>query len=328
MPSPSPYETCEQCGFDAAEWNDLDTARTLDSAPALVRLWTDAMASGALNHRPDATTWSALEYVDHLRETLFAMRLLITLALESPGTDLGPTPDPAPPGPPRTLDPAITLDHFNAEAEALAIAVRGLAGERSEPAVVLAGEPHTIGWASRHAVHDLWHHLIDIAAIRVALGDATAQTSGAVAQLNVSGGGVPKLPVTQATIDRRGVVGDSQSARAHHGRPWQALCLWSEEVITTLRNEGHPIDAGSAGENITVRGLDWSALRAGTILEIGAVRCQLSAPAVPCSKNAQWFHDGDFGRILHDREPGMTRWYASVLRGGEIRPDDVVQVVS
>ena len=174
-------------------------------------------------------------------------------------------------------------------------------------------------------VHHLWHGLVSIADVRRAAGDGAPHQRGDVAGLHRSDGGVPKLPIESAEVGRRGVVGDVQAARVHHGRPWQALCLWSAEVIERLATDGHPITPGSAGENVTIAGLDWGALRAGTVIDLGAVRCQLSAPAVPCSKNARWFSDGDVGRIHHDRNPELTRWYASVLTPGSVAVgDDVV----
>lgn len=118
----------------------------------------------------------------------------------------------------------------------------------------------------------------------------------------------------------------AQAARMHHGRPWQALCLWSSQVIATLATEGHPIAAGSAGENVTVSGIDWATMRAGTIIDLGDVRCQLSGPAEPCSKNARWFVDGDYMRMDHQRHLGSSRWYASVLHPGVISVGDPVTI--
>ncbi len=106
------------------------------------------------------------------------------------------------------------------------------------------------------------------------------------------------------------------STTAGPGRPCACgVRRWS----TRLAAEGHPIEAGSAGENITIRGVDWSSMRGGAIIDIGSVRCQLSAPATPCSKNRRWFRDGDIGHMDHDLHPGWSRWYASVLRPGSIR---------
>ncbi|MGI8662979.1 MAG: MOSC domain-containing protein [Acidimicrobiales bacterium] len=156
---------------------------------------------------------------------------------------------------------------------------------------------------------------------------APAGGPGTVAGLFRSDGGVPKLAVDEADIDHRGIVGDRQATRAHHGRVWQALCLWSREVIDELRGEGHPIGPGRAGENVTIAGLDWAALRPGVQLRIGEAVAELSSYATPCVKNAQWFLGGDFDRMGHDRDPGISRIYASVITPGAVRLGDRVMVL-
>jgi MOSC domain-containing protein YiiM len=149
---------------------------------------------------------------------------------------------------------------------------------------------------------------------------------GTVAQLNVSDGGVPKVPVAEVEVGYRGAADDRQATRRHHGRPWQALCLWSAEVIEDLQAEGHPISPGAAGENVTLAGIDWPSLRPGTQLRVGEVLAELSAWAEPCQKNAQWFVDGDFRRMQHQRHPGSSRVYAWVREPGRIRTGDAVVV--
>ena len=176
-------------------------------------------------------------------------------------------------------------------------------------------------------VHRLWHGLVT----ELAPQQPTVALTGTVEQLNASGGGVPKTAIDRAVIGTRGVEGDVQKARVHHGRPWQALCLWSADVIAALQDEGHPIQAGSAGENITLSGIDWTQLRGGMRFRIGtgddAVACQLSLPAVPCSKNSAWFRDGNIDRMDHDLHPGSSRWYASVIETGVISPGDPIVTI-
>lgn len=149
-----------------------------------------------------------------------------------------------------------------------------------------------------------------------------------VHQINVSNGGVPKLPVDEAVIDGSGVVGDTQADRVNHGRPEQALCLYSLEVIEELQREGHPIAPGSAGENLTLSGLDWAGLGPGAGLRIGPeVEIEVTWYATPCEKNARWFRDGKFGRISETRHPGWARLYARVVRGGKVKTGDEVALV-
>ena len=147
-------------------------------------------------------------------------------------------------------------------------------------------------------------------------------------QINVSNGGVPKRPVDQATIDERGLVDDHQADLVHHGSPDQALCLYSLEVIERLRAEGHPIEPGFAGENLTITGLDWHDIVPGVRLTFGTeVEAEVTFYTPPCSKNAGWFVGGDFTRMAQGSHPGESRVYAKVLKGGSVRPADEVALV-
>ena len=118
-------------------------------------------------------------------------------------------------------------------------------------------------------------------------GQMPASVTGRVVQLSSSGGGVPKLAVPAVDVGLRGVAGDVQRVRVHHGRPWQALCLYADEVIEAASQaEGHPIDRGSVGENVTVSGLPWEQVRPGVLLRIGTVLAHVQAYAEPCNTNA------------------------------------------
>lgn len=148
-----------------------------------------------------------------------------------------------------------------------------------------------------------------------------------VHQINTSKGGVPKLPIESAVVGERGIVGDEQADKVHHGSPEQALCLFSLEVIERLQAEGHPITPGSAGENVTVTGLDWSQVVPGRTMLLGPVRIEITHFATPCSKNAQWFSDGRYTRIHTNKHPGESRVYARVIEGGPLITGDLVELV-
>ena len=96
------------------------------------------------------------------------------------------------------------------------------------------------------------------AAGRVVASEIGQPQQGVVAHLHSSDGGVPKSPCATAELGTRGLVGDRQATRAHHGRPFQAVCIYSSEVIAELAAQGHPISPGSVGENLTLGGIDWS----------------------------------------------------------------------
>jgi MOSC domain-containing protein YiiM len=144
-------------------------------------------------------------------------------------------------------------------------------------------------------------------------------------QINVSQGGVPKRPMGGAEIGPLGVIGDRQSDTKHHGGPEQALCLFSLEVIERFREEGHPIEPGYAGENLTISGLDWEEMVPGSRWRVGpTLEIEITGYTSPCSKNAAWFIDGDFTRMTQSRHPGESRVYARVLVPGVIADGDEV----
>ena len=175
-------------------------------------------------------------------------------------------------------------------------------------------------------LHAALHVLHELGRNHRANGAAAPTQHGAVAQININDGGVPKLAVDEAKIEIRGLVGDRQRSRQHHGRLWQAVCLQPIEAIERMRAEGHPIHPGAAGENLTLSGIDWTSIRPNTRILVGAVVLETSLPALPCKHNAQWFSDGDFMRMHHERHPGETRWYATVIEAGSVATGDTVTV--
>jgi MOSC domain-containing protein YiiM len=152
-------------------------------------------------------------------------------------------------------------------------------------------------------------------------------TRGYIAQLNISAGGVPKLPITQAEVGPLGLTGDAHRG-AGHGGPERAICLFALEVIERLQAEGHPIAPGTAGENVTTAALDWQQVGPGTRLRLGAdVLLEVTRFTTPCINITASFIGGAFERILQQRHPGESRVYARVLQTGVLRAGDPVEVV-
>jgi MOSC domain-containing protein YiiM len=148
--------------------------------------------------------------------------------------------------------------------------------------------------------------------------------TGTVVSLNRSDGGVPKLPVLEARITRDGLEGDRQRNLKYHGGPDRALCLFSTEVIERIRGEGHPISAGSVGENVTIGGLDWRLLVPEVELAVGEVTLQVTAFTMPCRTISASFLDRRTSRISQLTHPGESRVYARVVRAGVARVGDPV----
>jgi MOSC domain-containing protein YiiM/GNAT superfamily N-acetyltransferase len=154
-----------------------------------------------------------------------------------------------------------------------------------------------------------------------------SHAAGRVLQVNVSEGGVPKLPVVSAWVGPLGLEGDRHREFTVHGGPHKAVCLYGIEAIERLRSEGHPIEPGSAGENLTTAGVDWSTLPVGTRVRVGpTLEIELSSAASPCSTQRRNFSDGRFSRISIDLHPTDSRMYARVIRDGEVRPGDSIVI--
>ena len=152
---------------------------------------------------------------------------------------------------------------------------------------------------------------------------------GHVFQLNTSPGGVPKRAVRTVAIGPLGLEGDGVNHPKIHGGPERAVCLWSLDRILALQAEGHSIFPGAVGENVTLAGLDWSALGPGSVLDLGDdVRLEVTTYTTPCNTIAAYFTDAQFKRISEERHPGWSRLYARVLRPGTLRVGDAVRVES
>lgn len=148
-----------------------------------------------------------------------------------------------------------------------------------------------------------------------------------VHQINVSDGGVPKLPVWEARVSEQGLYGDRQRNLKFHGGPDRAVCLYSLELIERLQDEGHPIGPGSSWENLTLSGLDWDQVQPGVQLTIGPeIQLEVTSYTTPCHHNGRWFRDEDFSRISQKLNPGWSRVYAKVLQRGVVRPGDMVKL--
>jgi MOSC domain-containing protein YiiM len=153
-------------------------------------------------------------------------------------------------------------------------------------------------------------------------------SEGRIVQLSVSPGGVPKHAVKQARVTTLGLEGDGHRDREHHGGPDRAVCLFAMEQIRQLQGEGHAIAPGALGENVTVEGLDWSAVGPGGRLALGdEVVLEVTRYTSPCVNIAPVFRDRNYARVSQKVNPGSSRVYARVLTPGRIREGDPVRAI-
>ncbi len=150
---------------------------------------------------------------------------------------------------------------------------------------------------------------------------------GRVLQVNISPGGVPKLPVTEGHVGPDGLDDDAHDHFAVHGGPYRAVCLFASEAIERVRADGHiGVGPGSVGENLTTQGIELALLPVGARLAVGdEVVLEISGPANPCDVIKGAFIAGKSGRISILLHPEDSRMYARVEHGGTVRPRDPIR---
>lgn len=151
---------------------------------------------------------------------------------------------------------------------------------------------------------------------------------GRVESINVSAGGVPKSARAEAWIARNGVHGDTQADKKLHGGPDRAVCIFSAHLIEDLQREGHPIDFGTAGENLTVSGVDWREVVPGTVWKAGDAVLEIASFTAPCKTIRNSFSDKRYKRISEKVNSGWSRVYARVLEEGRVRVGSAFTAVS
>jgi MOSC domain-containing protein YiiM len=141
--------------------------------------------------------------------------------------------------------------------------------------------------------------------------------------------GLPKRAVPELTITASGVQGDFNRWRTEeaNGDPDQAVLLLAEEILSALRSEGWPVQAGELGENVTLAELPPDALRPGAQVQLGEVVLEVSKPCDPCIVLYGLPYVGtERGPAFLRTLQGRRGWFARVLRGGTIRSGMPVEV--
>ena len=159
---------------------------------------------------------------------------------------------------------------------------------------------------------------------------------GTVVQINVSRGGLPKRPVTEAVLTPLGLEGDAQAHPEIHGGPLQAVLLITAEVVDELTMRGYPIYYGAMGENLTTRGLDRRLLRVGQRFRVGSALIELTKVRGPCLQLD--IYDPAIKPEVYDSQVkagdtssprwAMSGFYAAVIHTGVIHANDIITLES
>ncbi len=138
--------------------------------------------------------------------------------------------------------------------------------------------------------------------------------------------GIYKIPAqAPILITSKGIPDDAICDTKHHGGPDQAIYIYgAADYQWWSKALGHELEPGTFGENLTISEMESAGLRVGDILEIGAVRLQVTSPRMPCVTFAARMGDSKFQeRFLQAERPGL---YCRVLQGGQVQMGEPVHL--
>jgi MOSC domain-containing protein YiiM len=141
--------------------------------------------------------------------------------------------------------------------------------------------------------------------------------------------GLPKVPVPLGHIRFRGLEGDFNVYRHEVSRddPKMAILLLPLETIEGLRREGWPVRPGDLGENLTTSGIAYDALAPGRRVRAGNALLEISKPCTPCENLELLPYVGRTrGPEFLKTTLGRRGWYARVVREGDVRPGDPIEL--
>jgi molybdopterin-guanine dinucleotide biosynthesis protein A len=142
-----------------------------------------------------------------------------------------------------------------------------------------------------------------------------------VISINISEGGIPKLPMPSVQVGIDHIEGDGR-AHVKHAKPHRAITLMDEEILTDLRAEGYAAVPGALGENLTVRGLRVQQLAPGMRLRFaGGVEIELTEERKPC------FVLDSLDPTLKDAVLGRCGFLARIITGGTLEADAAITVL-
>ncbi|HEX2639051.1 MAG TPA: MOSC domain-containing protein [Pyrinomonadaceae bacterium] len=140
--------------------------------------------------------------------------------------------------------------------------------------------------------------------------------------------GIFKEPVRGAVkVNELNLEGDGQADLRVHGGLYKAVYVYPSEHYEYWRQQLPGVDLpwGAFGENLTIDGLVESDVRPGDRLRIGSSEFAVTQPRYPCYKLGIKFGRSDMVRRF--AKSGLTGFYLSVLKTGEVESGDYIEFV-
>jgi MOSC domain-containing protein YiiM len=139
--------------------------------------------------------------------------------------------------------------------------------------------------------------------------------------------GIWKLPADgRVAVGREGLAGDVQADRKVHGGPDKAVYAYAREDLDWWEEQlERPLENGTMGENLTLRGIDASGALVGERWRVGTALLEVTSPRIPCWKLGVKMDDPRFLKTFAAAlRPGS---YLRVIEEGELGAGDAVEAV-
>ncbi len=132
-------------------------------------------------------------------------------------------------------------------------------------------------------------------------------------------------------LDVRGLAGDEQADRRHHGGPEKALHHYAARHYAFWRRECRMVPEsrfapGAFGENLSTVVLTEDEVCVGDTFRLGGALVQVSQARQPCWKLNLRFGLADMARRV--QASGRTGWYYRVLEPGDVAPGDPLEFIA
>lgn len=139
--------------------------------------------------------------------------------------------------------------------------------------------------------------------------------------------GIDKRPVAgRVAVGTRGLDGDVQVNRRHHGGEGQAVYAYAQEDADWWAAElGRNLPPGRFGENLRTAGLDLTHAVLGERWRVGTALVEVTACRIPCANFERFW--GVPQLVRRFTAHGASGAYLRVLETGELGAGDEVRVV-
>ena len=139
--------------------------------------------------------------------------------------------------------------------------------------------------------------------------------------VNVSSGGIPKIPVKNCAVTVDGLNGDGRDHDKHVKRD-RAVSLIDIEILDQLIKEGYKVCPGAVGENFTVEKLDVQSLQPSDQLSFsGGLVIELTESRAPC------FVLDPLGKQLKTDIVGRCGYLAKVIVENDVSAGETITVI-